>query len=178
MAVDSPADDPFTMLGLPARFDLSPGEVQSAYLARAAALHPDRALDPMAQADATGESARLNQARATLADDEQRANALLALLGGRAKEQDKSLPPGFLTEIMDVRQQMEEAMASGDAAKRAEMGAWAANQRMQYVDRLGATFGEFTHAEPARKAAILTEARMHLNAWRYIERMIEQLDPA
>jgi molecular chaperone HscB len=157
-------DDPFDLLGLPARFDLDPERVEQEYLRRAAQLHPDRMDDD----DATIESSRLNRARDVLRSDEQRADALLQRLGGPRRDSDKSLPQGFLLEIMDAREQANDAMARQDHEAIARSLAWARAQRTGYVARVGALFA-------VASAPDLLAVRRELNAWRYIERMIEQL---
>lgn len=170
-------DDPFALLGLARRFELNPADLQSAYLRRSAALHPDRLLDPLEQAQAAVEAARINDARAVLADGEQRANALLRLLGGPAKELDKSLPDGFLVEMLEVRQEMEQRLQTGDLAERQALEEWAQGQRAQFRKVVGDLFAAVAHDGSAQNPDVLRQLRMQLNAWRYIERMIEQLDP-
>lgn len=164
--------DPFDILGLAPRFDLGEGEIRRAYLARAAQVHPDTA---GGEEDAEALSAELNRAKRTLEDPERRANALLARLGGPAKEEDRSLPSGFLMEMMEVRERMEEAVASGDPARRTEMEAWAAARREAHASRVKALFEKAGGDAPAD---VLRAIRTELNAWRYVERMIEQLDPS
>lgn len=159
------ATDPFAALGLPRRFDLAPAAVLAAHLRKAAAAHPDRISDPMAQVQAAAEAARINDAKAMLMDDEQRANALLTLLGGPTKEQDKSLPDGFLIAMLQVREQME-----AEVEQRPKWEAWAAQQRAAYRQAAQDLFDR-AQDDPAALRAI----RRQLNAWRYIERMIEQL---
>jgi len=168
-------DDPFALLGLPRRFVVDAAQLQAAWLRRTAALHPDRIADPMQQAEAARNSARLNDARKMLHDHEQRANALLSLLGGPAKEQDKSLPDGFLMDILDVRQRMEEAQASGDDAELRKFETWANQQRSEYISQLTSLF-EAAAASP--DPDLLRQIRQLLNAWRYIERMREQVRPS
>jgi molecular chaperone HscB len=158
-------DDPFALLGLPRRFELDPGDLDRAYLARAAALHPDLAA---ADDDAARRSAELNHAKRILESPERRARAMLGLLGGPGKE-DRSLPPGFLREIMETREQIESAR--GRPAERARWEAWAVDRRGEYESQVAALF--LKAGEPGVLAAIRTT----LNAWRYIERLIEQLDP-
>jgi DnaJ-domain-containing protein 1 len=162
------ANDPFAALGVAARFDLDRLAVERAYLNRAAKLHPDVVGD---EGDAPVQLASLNRAKATLLDDERRANALVAVLGGPAKEQDKSLPDGFLFEMMETRQQIEAAVASGDAAERSRWQRWAQLRRSEYRERVAGLFAR------AADAGTLRAVRVELNAWRYIERLIEQLDP-
>jgi molecular chaperone HscB len=171
-------DDPFAVFGLPRQFELSRSQLQVAYLNRTARLHPDRFTEPIQQAEAAQESARINDARTLLADDEKRANALLRLLGGPSKEQDKSLPDGFLMEMMDVRQAMDQAMQSNDPVERKRFEDWAQQQRDHHRQAVSRLFTQLQrHPSSSMPKELLSEIRLNLNAWRYIERMIEQLDP-
>ena len=126
-----------------------------------------------ADLDQAVQAARINAARDTLLFTLARAEALLKRLGGPAKEADKSLPPGFLVEIMSVREQAEESLASSDPASRATWMQWSLNQRTQAESHAASLF-----TQAASNPAALRDLRTHLNKWRYIERLIEQLDPA
>lgn len=167
--------DPFAVLGLERAYEIDRARLQRAYLAEAAKWHPDRFADPIERRDAEQRSADVNRARDILADDEQRADALLALLGGPGKSDDKSLPDGFLMDILEVRQQLEEAVESGDAQGRREVEQWADEQRAGYRRRVSELF---RGAGGAADGEALGAIRHELNAWRYIERLIEQVDPA
>lgn len=156
-------NDPFLILGLPRRFDLDEAALRRAYLARVAAIHPDLTTEDAAQSA----SAELNQARELLGNPESRADVLLKLLGGPAKEADKSLPVGFLMDIMETREALDAALASKDASELERLNAWAHAQRQNYTEAVAAAFAD----------ANLKNVRTTLNAWRYIERMIEQMDP-
>jgi DnaJ-domain-containing protein 1 len=163
--------DPFTTLGLPPRFDLGPAEVERAYLARVAAAHPDM------RAGADDSSADLNRARRELKDPESRASALLSLLGGPAKEDDKSLPPGLLMEMMEAREELAAAVSAGarDDAAAERWESWATARRAAHqaaVAELFAKIAALPPADPAREP-ILRAVRVELNAWRYVERMLE-----
>lgn len=165
--------DPFALLGLPRTFDLDRDRIERAYLARSAAIHPDL-VGPGAdaQAAAHASAADLNHAARTLRDPEARANVLLTLLGGPAKVTDRSLPDGFLQGILGVRLEIEES--ASDPAARVKWEAWAQSQRDEYAARCRDRFAAL--ASPP-KAQDLREIRRILNAWRYIERLIEQMDP-
>lgn len=167
--------DPFALLGLPRRFRLSPTEVQVAHLRRLAHLHPDRVQDPVERIEAARAAAMLNQARSILEDEEQRANALLVLLGGAAPESDRSLPDGFLLEMMEVRERIEEAISSDDAAKRDELVAWAADERRRLLEEAGARLDAASATSEAERSEPLRQARLTLNALRYFERLLEQV---
>lgn len=107
-------------------------------------------------------AAELNDAKEVLLNPESRANALLELLGGPGKSEDRSLPDGFLLEMMEVR----EAVESGEGKDSGEWRAWAMERRREHERCVADAF----------ESHDLRGARRHLNAWRYIERMIEQLD--
>lgn len=162
--------DPFDVLGLPARFDLSPAEIRRAWLERAAAAHPDHA--DSADASAERGSAALNEARKTLDDPERRAAALLARLGGASTEHDRSLPPGLLMEFLERKELVDEARSSG--APLDEHEGWAEERRTRHLERVSALFRD-SGENP--KPETLRALRLELNAWRYVERFIEQLDP-
>lgn len=167
--------DPFAVLDLPRTFDLDRTRIERAYLERASALHPDVPGMPPADDDDPGSAAaELNRARQDLSDPETRANVLLALLGGPSKEQDRSLPDGFLMEMMEVREQMEAAQTARDTAALEKWGAWAEDQRRGHVAAVGDLFRQAESQGPAPAPSLLKAIRTRLNAWRYIERMLEQ----
>lgn len=166
--------DPFAVFALPRSFEIDRAALQRAWLAEASRWHPDRFADPVQRREAEGRSAEINRARVVLEDDEQRADALLALLGGPGRGEDKSLPEGFLMEVMEVREELQDAMASGDASRRAEVERWADEQRAAHRRRVADLFAR---AGGREDGATRAEIRRELNAWRYVERLIEQLDP-
>lgn len=170
------SEDPFELLGLPPRFHLPIDRIQSNWRQRTASLHPDRiARDGGAasEAEIARRAASLNHAKRALEDPERRAWALLRRIApAEAARKDDALPEGFLVEILGVREQMEEARAGGAPLRQFEE--WADTQRAIYIRRVGDLF-EAVGEQPT--ADILRALRLELNAWRYIERMIEQLDP-
>jgi curved DNA-binding protein CbpA len=169
-----PINDPFGTLGLPRSFGVDPSQVRRAWLSASGTLHPDRAGgDPLDGAEIARRSARVNEARRVLDNPELRAEALLRLLGGPAVGADKSLPEGFLAEMMSVREELE--AAADDPARVAALERWAQEQRSGHVERIGSLFD--AHEKTGDRAAIAS-IRTELNAWRYIERMLEQIHPA
>lgn len=161
---------PFSILGLEPRFDLAPEAIERAFLLRVASVHPDHAPD---NDDEPAAVAALNTAREQLLDPERRAGVLLNLMGGSAASEDRSLPEGFLLEMLETRQTMEEELASDPLAALKTWTLWAMQRRATHIEVLK---GLFPKARGDRE--VLTAVRCELNAWRYIERLIEQLDPA
>ena len=169
-------DDPFKLLGLPARFDLDDADIESASVRLCAQLHPDRITGTDAE-ETVRKAAMANQAAATLMDPESRANILLRLHGGAAPDEDKSLPDGFLVEMMTMRQDMEQALQEPGDAARTRLQDEAAHRRHELIVELTSLFKaiEGVHGDAPRE--VLDQIRMTLNVLRYVERMIEQLDP-
>lgn len=161
----SAPNDPFSLLGLPPSFDLDPKAIEHAYLLRAAAAHPDLSPEPD---DSDALASHLNLARQTLLDPEQRAAALLTLRGGPSKESNKSLPPGFLMDFMETREQIDIALAARDPARIRHWRQWALDQRAAYIAKVSQLFRDASSHNSV-------DIRTTLNAWRYIERLIEQL---
>ncbi|MFI4882341.1 MAG: iron-sulfur cluster co-chaperone HscB C-terminal domain-containing protein [Phycisphaerales bacterium JB064] len=158
------AQSPFDTLGLPVRFDLSQTEIEQAYLSRISAAHPDLA----GEGEAADPSA-LNEARKTLLDDEQRARAVLAIRAPGA--QAPPLSPDFLAEILEVRQEAEEAIESGDDQAVQRWRQWAADRRRD----LAAELGKLLAGDGPLDAVRASTAAGVLQQWRYFERMLEQV---
>jgi len=157
--------DPFAILGVKPQFDLDAEGLHARFIAAVATAHPDRFSDPVDQADAAVRTAEINEAYATLTDPERRANALLIKLGGPAKNDDKSLPPDLLMQMMEVREQSEQAIATDNRTELERLRCWARNQREEYLGRISKLF----------ERRDTTAIRMELNALRYIEQMLKQL---
>jgi molecular chaperone HscB len=103
--------DYFERLGLPRRFSVDAAAVEREYLSRSRELHPDfhhggTAAQQRASLELT---AALNEAYVTLRDPFRRAEYLLRLLGGPTAQQEKNLDQAFLMEMLDLREQIEEA---------------------------------------------------------------------
>jgi curved DNA-binding protein CbpA len=165
--------DPFSILGLPPTMGLQRPQIDAAYFAQVTALHPDtlradssQNSSPDDEQEPEARMAMLNQARATLADPERRAEALLTLLGGPGK--DNVLPPTFLMEFMEIREQVDAAIESGDATTQMMWQEWARTERLRLIREVEQSF----------ERSDLRGVRSLLNAWRYVERLAEALSNA
>lgn len=163
--------DHFRRLGLPRRFAVDAGELERAYLARSRAAHPDYHLaGSAADLNASLElSAALNEAYTTLRDPFARAEHLLALDGGPSAADHKQMPPAFLAEMLDAREEIEAARGKSDEAERL---------RRTFTARFDATMAEVAtllDEEPRRKDA-LPRVRGLLNAAKYVRGLVRDLD--
>ena len=113
--------DHFATLALPRTFNVDEEALERRVVEFSRDLHPDLAGDPSLRARAVLGAAQVNEAFGVLRDPYRRAEYLLALEGGKTSTQDKSVPDGFLEQMLDERDEVEQALASGgDAVKRLE----------------------------------------------------------
>lgn len=108
-------NDFFARLGIPRRFTLDLPEVERLYLAKSRQLHPDfhgggSDFEQQASLELT---AALNEAYVALKDPFRRVEHLLALNNGPTATQEKNLDQAFLMEMMDLRERIDDAKASG-----------------------------------------------------------------
>ena len=161
--------DPFEILGVPRRFSVDEQAIRQAFLKASAEQHPDRFVDPIEQAEAVETMSKLTDAYRVLSDPELRARALLSVSGLALAEDKDKLPPDLLMEVMEVREEMEDAIASGNEAELDRLRAWANGQRGMYLKKLGVLLDEELDASKA------SQVRLELNALRYMQRMLEQI---
>ncbi len=163
--------DPFEILGIQPTFRLDENQLQRAWLRKSATLHPDRAEDPTT---AAVQIAILNDAKRRLEDPESRARILLAAIKCDSPTDDKVLPENFLIDILEIRQTLDDAIDSNDAAEIHRLRDWAHLQRTEHIQRIADLFDQH-HRTP--DPSLLHDIQAQLNAWRYIERMLEQIEP-
>lgn len=164
-------EDPFALLGLEPRFDLGVGEIDRAWLARSARAHPDRAGDPVQAAEAVRAAAILNEARQILRDPFRRAEALLDRRTTPAPRREASLPPEFLSEMMERRERLEDAMASSDRGVLDRELADLGEERRRALDRVAR---EFSGAGALLEGAAETRIRASLHVIRTLDRLLEE----
>lgn len=161
--------NPFEMLGVERRFTQDDQAVRQAFLKASAEQHPDRFVDPIEQADAVETMSKLTDAYRVLSDPELRARALLALSGLELAEDKDKLPPELLVDVMEVREEMESAIESGNQSELERLRGWANEQRETYLEKLGVLLDD--ELDTAKAKAV----RLELNALRYMQRMLEQM---
>jgi len=166
VGVPTPLRDAFDVLGLVPGFDLTVADIRAAYLARAAAAH--------AGGDESA-SARLNGAMQQVQDPLTRAGLVLARLGGPSDAADRSTPDGFLGELLDARERAQDARSAGRLQEVQDLLTWAEARRSGEIARVRELLAQVPGMHGQERQRVLAQARQHLNAWRAIERMLEQV---
>ena len=164
----------FDRLGLPRRFALDAAELERQYLARSRAVHPDyHATGSASELAASLEvSAAINEAYNALRDDFTRADYLLTLEGGPSAGEHKQVPPAFLAEMLDLREEVESARGD-DAAVRRLNDAFAERLAMILAEA-GAWLDALPSEGPGRVAS-LAAVRGLLNAAKYVRGLLRDL---
>ncbi len=159
----------FDRLGLPPTFALDPADVERNYLARSRELHPDyhQSASSAEQRASLELSASLNEAYAILRQPFRRAEYLLALHGGPTAAEHKTLPAGFLEEMLDLRMEIEGLRESSDSAGRSAL-------EKQLTDRRAALVSELERSFAAGSPS-LPRIRETLNAAKYIDGLLRDL---
>lgn len=158
--------DHFERLGLPRRFSLDPTALEAAYLDRSRAVHPDfhHAGSGGERAASEALTAAVNEAYTTLKDPFRRAEHLLALLGGPTATDVKDIPPAFLMEMMDLREEIERADAEGKVKHESD-----AKKRLEAI---------FAGLVPRFDRGELVVIRKELNAAKYLKGILRDLRDA
>jgi DnaJ-domain-containing protein 1 len=177
--LDPPAElSPFELLGLPERYRLDGAELRQRVLRAGRLVHPDFFTQaPAAERElAERNSARLNRAHELLSDDWSRADWLLCARGGPAENEQRSMPPAFLAEVLEWNELLEEARgAPADPSLQARLETLArtlAEQRAASMAALAALLEPL----PERGAPRLAHVRTQLNVIRYVDRALTEIE--
>lgn len=167
----------FDRLGLPARFDIAPKEIERAYLAWSRELHPDyfQTRSPDEQALSLKLSAALNDAYATLSNPFRRAEYLLHLLGGPNASEHRSMPEGFLETVLDLRMEIEEAKDEGRLDDQQALHARLQQKRTEAMGDVAASFRSMETAETGPTTEELASIRERLNTVKYYDGLIREM---
>ena len=193
-SAQSSVDDFFTQFGLPRQYPLDRASLDSAYERLSLEHHPDFfATAPEAEKlQAERMAAGINEGYQVLSSDAARAKYLLGLLSAGRTLDSEALPPGFLMEMFELQEEVEElegvdeSQAAGTRKTALRKDAQAKlddilAQRGRLFDSAGADGSPGTpkaggnssnraHADP------LQEIQTHLNCERYLMRLLDRLD--
>lgn len=163
----------FELFGLAPSYQFDTGKLMTSFRAIARQIHPDRfagaAEDSRNQA--THFTALVNEAYSALNDPVLRANYLLDLAGGPSAIEIRDVPGALLMEVMELREQIEEAKSSGDQSAFESMRNNVLEQKQQALDEIASRADKLASADENQKK----EFRKLLNAMRYYENLLDEL---
>lgn len=159
-------DDDFTLLGLPRRFAVDRPELDAAWKALQARVHPDRfaAEGATAQRIAMQWAVRVNEAYQRLKNPLQRAAYLCTLAGVDVGQHSNTAMPGdFLMQQMQWREALDDASSAVDVARLSKDVQAEHHTRVQHLTQL-----LDVDANPA-------QAALEVRALMFIERLDEEI---
>lgn len=166
-------DDPFALFDLPRTFDVDLKALEKAFLAKARSAHPDfHAANSESQTVAVEESSKLNEAYAILKSPIRRAEHLLEWLGGPSSAEVRDMPPEFLMEVMELREEIEEVCESGgvESEQAKNLEAILTAEVANVYREIGSAF-----ASGKKDSESLTAIRRSINVARYLEGLLRDL---
>jgi len=158
--------DPFDALGIPPSYRIEDAEIRRAWRRRALDAHPDREGDASRSAD-------VNAALQVLRDPIARAEALLRRFGW-AEGADPPAAPELLSELIELRERLDESSGAIDEVRSIQAEAQA---------RLAGVLGEIASAFDAITGPPMDTRTSHrvralLGAARALRRVLEHVDAA
>jgi len=156
--------NPFAVLGLEPRMDLSPEELEQTYLSLSRETHPDAhpGATSEEQVQILSRSADINDAYKVLKDPWRRARAILELRQPGIMDETKQLEPAFLMEAMEQAENVASCKAGDHPTLLAHLEA--------QVDQCLAQITTAIHQGHHRTAAVLLhQARYHRKAHHDLE---------
>lgn len=166
MAVANPSSsDAFALLGLPAQFELTSQEIESAFHERTRLVHPDRvnAAEAAVRVQALLDTKAISDAYQVVKRPVKRAEALLAQAGFAITDHEP-LDPAFLTDILEAREALAEARVAGNTAAVAAFERDMKDRRVALIADLPTLF--------AAKAYL--DIKVRLITLRYVDRYLEE----
>ena len=149
----------YETFGLEFGFDVDADDLERRFVEQSARLHPDRtAGDEAARVQAVMLSAQLNEAYAELRDPFRRAEYLLKLLGGPTAADHKKTPAGFLEDMLDLRDDLEQTLAAGDEDQIEEFAKKRKAELAALIDQLRSEFKKLPGGDGGATADAPAEA--------------------
>jgi molecular chaperone HscB len=168
--------DHFDRLGIPRRFFIDLAELERQYLARSREVHPDfhQMGGTLEQRASLASASALNEAYTVLRDPFRRAEYLLQLAGGPTPSEVKEIPMDFLEEVMELRMEIESSKAGGaDSPQLLALEKRLTERRDQLLKEVGEKLTR--QAEQPERKSLLREIRQQLNATKYVQGLLRDI---
>ena len=168
--------DLYGLFDLDERYDIDLSALEESYLSRSKQVHPDRFVNAPAadRVAALQRSMQLNDAYETIKRPLPRAEYLL-VRNGVAIGDNEALDPGFLMEVLELREELQDARQAGDTARLRTLEDAMLDRRDAAMERLAAAFARLYDDRERDALGVLKTEVILL---RYITRYLEELDGA
>lgn len=167
---------PFAIFGMQPSFAIDTKELRRRLLRASRQVHPDffGAASAELRALAEKNSARLNNAFEVLSDEAERADWIVRSQGGPDEVAERAMPQAFLMEVLDWNEILEEARAARGVVdpRLAGLKSTLDEKRRDSMDALRALLD----SHPPQGSPNLKRARQELNAVRYVDRALREIE--
>jgi molecular chaperone HscB len=166
--------NPFEVLGFSPGYDIAADQLARRHRELSKVLHPDKFTGSGGgeRREALSRAVEVNEAFRILRDPVRRAEAIFSLSGIAVGETNEpKAAPNFLMEVMEQREALEDAKASGDTAAVRALGDGIAAQTTRVVEELGQGFAS-AQGDAEKLRALLPL----LGKLRYARRFQEELE--
>ncbi len=163
--------DYFALFKLERRYRIDPAELDRRFLSLTRNIHPDFFTgkpDEM-RGLSVRLTAELNDGYRILKDPVLRAGYLLERAGGAAAAEDRSVPPEVLTQVMLLREEMEEA--DGDLGALNRIGDQVREHREHTLERIAVLADDLESADEDAKSGL----RTLINSVKYYDKLLAEL---
>ena len=167
--------DLFEVMGIAIDFEINSEELEERYLRLSLQLHPDFFGAAPEEEKRTSEkaSAILNTAYNTIREPTSRAGYLLFLFSKERKQNERSLPDGFLQEIFILQESLDELLESSDSFALKKMNEDLLARHKDIESYYAPLFRKFK--DLPEDFNILQNLQTHLNAARYLRRLLDRI---
>lgn len=169
--------DPFALFGLERRFQVDQKALRKSLMRFSRLVHPDFFGDasPEIRALAERNSSQLNAAFGLLSDDYRRAEHLVETLGGPTSKKVRDMPQAFLMEVMEWNETLEEARGEPSPEALRDLTKLHFSLQSERGHLIAAIEGQLTPL-PEHSSEVLENVRRQLNAIRYIDRALHEIE--
>lgn len=169
----SMSTDYFTLLGVEREFDIDADRLNTAYRSLLRNIHPDRYADSTdtMRSLAVNLSASINHAYNVLKDPILRASYLLESAGGPSAAEVREVPGELLSEVMMLREEIDDAKAQVDSAILDQLQASIHTKRTETLQAIATRADHLFEAEGDDKK----EFRKLLNSVKYYDNLLVEI---
>jgi len=168
----------FEVMGIPIDYEINSEQLEEYYQRLSLELHPDFFEVAPKEEKRLSEKASviLNTAYNTLREPSSRAGYLLCLFTNDHKQNERSLPEGFLQEMFFLQESLDELLESSDSITLEKMKEELGTRHKEIEFSYAPLFKKFK--EFPGNFNILQQLQTHLNAERYLRRLLERIPSA